>query len=224
MGGAIGGLGRAATGMLRVLPALGVAVTAVSLGIGAYNSWKEEMDERGRRAQIGSVKYMEDERRMLRYMSQDADSAELWERHREQYEKHGITKEAFLQRQGGSGFTQAYKDAMQIVPNTFEKAFDAAALSGGYLVHNDEFIAFANAYKEHGKKMWENPLLSNQFSELLAILQNDKPSQQLIIKMTQEENNGIIKNKEFEIKAGTADRARVTTIRGENIRSFARNV
>jgi TP901 family phage tail tape measure protein len=220
--GAMGTFGRAAGAFARAVPILGVAATAFSVG---YNIWKGQMEERGEKAKMKGVDYDEHMRWVELNAERDANAEAYWEAHRRQYELAGFSKEVYVERAGGSRYSKEFKDALYALPKEFRHAISISPQNGGYYVDKPEFIEFGKAYKEYGKDLFENPLLSTKFSELINILQTDKEARQyLTVIMTQESTNDVIKNKEFEIKVGAGDRARVTTIRGENIRSFSRNV
>ncbi|MDR2104636.1 MAG: hypothetical protein LBP51_02665, partial [Deferribacteraceae bacterium] len=164
--------------------------------------------------------FTEQQKRLDAYRTE----VERYERFRGSYSEEGFQRVQgnLLKRRD---LTEEQVTALDIVPTEFENAFSNAQKNGLLEMSNPEFFDFAKAYKEHGSKLFENDLLSAQYGKLINVLMSDDKARMVIqLIMKQESSNDVIKNKEFEIKVGAADRARVTTIRGENIRSFTRNV
>jgi TP901 family phage tail tape measure protein len=221
---ALGPLGRATGGLLRALPFITVAATALSAGY-SVSSWfaddiNKQADLKLKREQFQRLDYVTMNNTMMQIEKAKADAERM--KHWSEEQKNSYIES--MKERYDYGRTVSL-ESLKIMPDEFEQAFKESFWQGGYTPKPKEFEAFAEAWGKYGGGMWEQEGMYEQFNRIYAVLSaNEKAQSILTIKMTQESENNVIKNREFEIKTGAGERARVMSIRGENIRSFTRNV
>lgn len=219
--GMLGTLGGKFAGLLRFIPYLGALITGIS-AISTLVSIMQRQDEEKKAAQ-------ELKDNNLNLQLNAAKQGAMWDQMLNsptaKILPQARAQQSTISSAAGRQLLEPWQvDLFNQLPEAMRDAFTKANAET-VQVPLYKMSNFAMDWLKNGSAMWANEDLMSKYSDIYAILQQDKSTQvNLKIDMKQEQTPEGIKNKEFIVNVASGNRIKTSAIRGENLRSISRNI